>query len=1011
MNKKNNQQRNNKKTKLALFWWSIGGVITIALLISAAVAFPLNFETSLVVSSSSQQSNTSSSEVTTTSLSLVGIEVDKLPSKLTYSAIDTIETSGGILRLIFSDYSVRYVSINDNMIDTTRLNTSAVGSSRVTLSYSFNGDTLFTSYNVNIVPFVINPTSLSLDIASSDVLLDQVVNLNYIIQPSNASYSSVVWSSSNPLIATVDNNGLVTPKNVGEVVITVTVDNNLSAVSRINVISEKNLPSETSAPQPEQPPQDPVYTSTLLILDQPDNYSFSDELDYIDFDFSTNLSILTAGNLKSRYDVNPININSNLFKGVVYTFSATAGASYQVNTTSQNSDTLIFVFSAPILDILSDLVDYDLDSSFLFFNDNKANGNTNSSVTFTSNISQNYEFLVLSKDNLGSGSILVSQFSTFDGYFLSNDISKPLTTLNLPIPSGTSQVNALSVLPTIVYEKDINGLFSPINLGWGLAGGVTYSSVAGATNGVLGSISNTITIGNNISSINGNLNIMPVNAIPISSATQLSQIKPYSTTTTVTFGEGIYSTTETFNSGASPMGRDYYLINDIDLSTFNDGVWIPIGYHTNLTDLFTGKLNGNNFTIYNFNEVTNTRYIGLFGNIRGATISNLLLYGNLLLNKTIQTSIAETGGLVSNNFGNRTSSSPLSYINNVHSFVNIESDSNNPIGGLLGVNSDDGRIEITNSSNNGNIKLVISSNNRTGIGGIVGKSTGQSHRAIVNILRSFNTGTITTAALAAGGLIGEANTSNFTIEDSYNIGEIYAAGEAGGIIGMNTNSTGTMFSRRNYNLGKITRLSGNSTKFGSIVGSNFSSALSTAFTYSLQNLVDYEGSLSNGNGLSVDLYKTLEELKSQINYDSTYLFGSSSTWLINEGNTTAYINNSPEVLNVSLAELIESNATSGQISNNVFNITLSNTSRYFESTITTADVSSLNLPDGLTFSVTYIQFNTIRITISGTALNHTANNSLANLNFVIDSNKINGANQNYTTRGIRIKFIDAAPVV
>jgi hypothetical protein len=179
----------------------------------------------------------------------------------------------------------------------------------------------------------------------------------------------------------------------------------------------------------------------------------------------------------------------------------------------------------------------------------------------------------------------------------------------------------------------------------------------------------------------------------------------------------------------------------------------------------------------------------------------------------------------------------------------------------------------------------------------------------------------------------------------------------------------------------------------------------------LQNLVDYEGSLSNGNGLSVNSYKTLEELKSQINYDSTYLFGSSSTWLINQGNTTAYINNSPEVLNVSLAELIESNATSGQISNNVFNITLSNTSRYFESTITTADVSSLNLPDGLTFSVTYIQFNTIRITISGTALNHTANNSLANLNFVIDSNKINGANQNYTTRGIRIKFIDAAPVV
>jgi hypothetical protein len=215
----------------------MGAVVSTAILITIAVTSTLNFESSLVTSSSNQQSSTSSSEVTTTSMSLVGIEVDKLPSKLTYSAIDTIETSGGMLRVVFSDYSVRYVSMNDNMIDTTRLNTSSVGTSRVTLSYSFNGDTLFTSYNVNIVPFVINPTSLSLDISSSDVLLDQVVNLNYIIEPSNATYSSVVWSSSNPLIATVDNNGLVTPKNVGEVVITAKVDNNLTASSTLNILS------------------------------------------------------------------------------------------------------------------------------------------------------------------------------------------------------------------------------------------------------------------------------------------------------------------------------------------------------------------------------------------------------------------------------------------------------------------------------------------------------------------------------------------------------------------------------------------------------------------------------------------------------------------------------------------------------------------------------------------------------------------------------------------------------
>jgi hypothetical protein len=214
----------------------MGAVVSTTILITIAVTYPLSFESSLVTSSSNQQSNTSSSEAATTSLSLVGIEVFKLPTTTTYTPVDTITTSGGELRVVFSDYSVRYVSMNDNMIDTTRLNTSSVGTARVTLSYNFNGDTLFTSYNVNIVPFVINPTSVSLDISSSDVLLDQVVNLNYIIEPSNATYSNVIWSSSNPLIATVDNSGLVTPKNVGEVVITATVDNNLTATSRLNVV-------------------------------------------------------------------------------------------------------------------------------------------------------------------------------------------------------------------------------------------------------------------------------------------------------------------------------------------------------------------------------------------------------------------------------------------------------------------------------------------------------------------------------------------------------------------------------------------------------------------------------------------------------------------------------------------------------------------------------------------------------------------------------------------------------
>jgi hypothetical protein len=237
MKKKVNKRQKNKLNKLPIFWWSVGGLVTIALLVTAAIVFPINFETSSSISSAKQETNSSSTVLAAPVVSLVGIEVDKLPNKLNYSAAETVETSGGILRLVFSDYSVRYVPMNNNMIDTTRLNTSTLGTSRVTLSYSFNQDTLFTSYNINIVPFTLAATKLSLNITTSDILLNQVVNLNYIVEPSNASYSSVVWSSSNELLASVDSNGQVSAKNIGEVVITATLDGNLTASARLRVIA------------------------------------------------------------------------------------------------------------------------------------------------------------------------------------------------------------------------------------------------------------------------------------------------------------------------------------------------------------------------------------------------------------------------------------------------------------------------------------------------------------------------------------------------------------------------------------------------------------------------------------------------------------------------------------------------------------------------------------------------------------------------------------------------------
>jgi hypothetical protein len=203
-----------------------------------------SFNNQSSLTASSQVSATSSLAVSTNlnsqdQVSLVAIEVNKLPTRLDYSPNEVVTTSGGELRVAYSDYSIRYISMRDSMIETNRLNISTLGNSSVTLKYQEGSIAKYITYKVNIVPFVINVNSVALDIVSSDVLRTQSVQLNPIITPLNGLVRDIKWSSSNPLIARVDNNGLVTPINPGEVIITVTVNNLYSAASRLNIINDE----------------------------------------------------------------------------------------------------------------------------------------------------------------------------------------------------------------------------------------------------------------------------------------------------------------------------------------------------------------------------------------------------------------------------------------------------------------------------------------------------------------------------------------------------------------------------------------------------------------------------------------------------------------------------------------------------------------------------------------------------------------------------------------------------
>ena len=64
------------------------------------------------------------------------------------------------------------------------------------------------------------------------------------------------------------------------------------------------------------------------------------------------------------------------------------------------------------------------------------------------------------------------------------------------------------------------------------------------------------------------------------------------------------------------LSNSYILTNDIELKSYNGGVWTPLG-------AFTGNFDGNNYTIYNLN-ITSGSNAGLFASVEnGAVVENV----------------------------------------------------------------------------------------------------------------------------------------------------------------------------------------------------------------------------------------------------------------------------------------------------------------------------------------------------------------------------------------------------
>jgi hypothetical protein len=207
-------------------------IIFFAIIASCSTSLP-----STIVTSSST-SSVSDSSTQTINKKLIAVELEKSPSRLSFTPNESISALGGSLRLYYDDYSSRLVSTTDQMIDESKLNTSSVGVSTITLKYAESDNQYSVSYQVQILPYLVPLNGISLDIKDLVVYQGQSFKINLSVSPLNAYYNRVVWNSTNPLVASIDQTGLVTTVNPGKTIISVDVDGKYAAFTTLEVIAE-----------------------------------------------------------------------------------------------------------------------------------------------------------------------------------------------------------------------------------------------------------------------------------------------------------------------------------------------------------------------------------------------------------------------------------------------------------------------------------------------------------------------------------------------------------------------------------------------------------------------------------------------------------------------------------------------------------------------------------------------------------------------------------------------------
>ena len=323
------------------------------------------------------------------------------------------------------------------------------------------------------------------------------------------------------------------------------------------------------------------------------------------------------------------------------------------------------------------------------------------------------------------------------------------------------------------------------------------------------------------------------------------------------------------NDVRNNLAAYYKLGNDIDLSGYSN--WTPIG--TSSTK-FTGRLDGNGYTIKNLKITGTTTYRGLFAYNTG-TITNLSLnnvnissgnYAGALVahNAGSVSNISVTGGKVT---GAENTGGIIGYTSTAISNCNVN---NVTITGTKNTGGIVGKVEKTVSITKSYVNTTISGTQY--VGGIAGWITGK-------ITECYSVGTIKATASDSyvGGIAGYIKSDKTSsLSNCYSTAQITGLNYVGGLVA-SANDLNIYYC---YAIGKITATG---SKIGGLIATQ-NANVSVSSCYWVPELTN----------MSISASGTISFVKLMLNQTYYKAWSFTNYWAIDEGTSFAYLKNLPK---------------------------------------------------------------------------------------------------------------------